>query len=304
MNISWPLENLSNKHLIIIPLLLAAIFGSVVAYNWQSTGNPVPLSLEFAGGSYIRIDGVGQLSDVEVNEISVAFQSEFNSDPPDVRAVDDSIEIETSVDLITANENQIAETRIRDLLAGAGVEGDLDIRITSMGSIITELYKNQARNAAIAALVVMAVILFIALRNYVTVGGILLVVGLDFVGILGGMTLLNIPLSLASMAGILLIFGYAVNTNILLSTNIVKRKGGTARERASRAMSTGIKMSTTSAAAMIVLNIATTAPELDQISAVLAIGILVDMVNTWLLNSGLILRSYEEEGGGKYHARI
>src|SRR6056297_538440 len=98
MNISWPIDNLSNKQLILIPIILAAILGSAVAYNWSSTGNPVPLSLEFSGGSYIRVNGVNQLGNDDLQALKVDFQNEFNTEPPDVRMVDATLEIETSAD--------------------------------------------------------------------------------------------------------------------------------------------------------------------------------------------------------------
>lgn len=298
MNVSWPVENLGHKKLIAIPLIIAAVFGSAIALHWRNQGSPVPLSLEFSGGSYIRIQNIENPSQTKMLRFKSAFENEFNTSS-EIHSFKNGISVETSANLlgIEAKEN------LQTLLSKAQITGDPAISIETMGSIITQKYKSQARNAAIATLIVMAIILFITLRDFPAIGGILSVIGLDLLGIFGGMVILNIPLSLSSMAGILLIFGYAVNTNILLSTNILRRKGGSAHERASRAMNTGIKMSSTSAMALIALNLLTQAPELNQISAVIAIGILVDMMNTWLFNSGLLLRHKLGKGEG-YHARI
>lgn len=304
MDISWPVKNLSYKELIIVPIILAAVMATVIGFNWYSKGTPVPLGLEFASGSYIEIHNVDVPSESNLKEFQKAFEKEFGS-AANVHSLGEEggIQIETSAQLQEFQENMTPRERIRTLLSDSGIEGNPEITTEYMGSIIAQLYQVQARNAAIAALIAMAIILFIALRHFTAVGGILLVVGLDLLGILGAMTLLGIQLSLSSMAGILLIFGYAVNTNILLSTNILRRKGKTPRERAAKAMSTGIKMSSTSAIAMVILNVFTTAPELEQISAVLVLGILIDMVNTWLLNSGILLR-HEMERREEYHGRI
>lgn len=300
MDISWPVKNLDYKQLIVIPLILAAVMGSVIVFHWHSNGTPVPLSLEFAGGSYIRIQNIENPSDNELKNFRLAFDENFGS-KASIHETDQGLEIETSAELTKIGEDPI--DRIKELLSGAGIGGNPQISTSMMGSIVAQLYTEQARNAAIAALIAMAIILFISLRHFTAVGGILLVVALDFLGILGAMAILGIPLSLSSMAGILLIFGYAVNTNILLSTNILRRKGKTPQDRAARAMSTGIKMSSTSAIAMVVLNVFTSAPKLEQISAVLVIGILVDMVNTWLLNSGILLR-HKSGLKEEYHGRI
>lgn len=302
MDISWPVKNLSHKQLIIIPLIVAAFFGSVIALNWYSTGEPLPLTMEFGGGSFVKVENIQEPSSAQIENIEKNFKKEFGG-TLETHTVENGMEIETSATLLGTEENQLINQRIENLLLKSGFKGNSEITTTTMGSIITKLYQRQALYAAIAAIVVMAIALFIALRSFPTVGGILTVVGLDFLGIMGGMAILGIPLGLASTAGILLLFGYAVNTNILLSTNVLKRKGGTARERAGRAMSTGMKMSSTSAGAMIILNLVTSAPALEQISAVIAIGIIVDMMNTWLLNSGLILR-HQAEKEEKFHARI
>lgn len=297
MNISWPVKNLSHKQLIIIPLIVAAFFGSVIAYNWYSTGEPLSLTMEFGGGSFVKVENMQKLNSDQIENIEKNFKKEFGG-TLETRTFENGMEIETSAALLGAEENQI-----KNLLLESGVTGNPEITTRAMGSIITKLYQRQALYAAIAAIFVMAIALFIALRSFSTVGGILAVVSLDFLGIIGGMAILGIPLGLASMAGILLLFGYAVNTNILLSTNVLKRKRGTAPERAGRAMSTGMKMSSTSAGAMIILNLVTSASALEQISAAIAIGIIVDMMNTWLLNSGLILR-HQAGKEEKYHARI
>lgn len=304
MDVSWPVKNLSHNKLIGIPIILAAVLGGVLALHWNNTGNPVPLGMDFQGGSFIRVENIQRPEPQQVNGFEEAFRKNL---PPaadaDARPVESGMHIETSERYLENKKVKSVKSFIKKELPKYDISGNPNITIDSMGSTITDIYKDQARNAAIAALVAMAIILFISLRKYPVVGSILLVIGLDFLGILGGMTLLGIELTRASMAGILLIFGYAVNTNILLSTNIIKRRGGTDRERAGKAMSTGIKMSSTSAAAMVVLNLVAQAPELKQISAVLVIGILVDMVNTWLLNSGLIVHQQKTEEE-KYHARI
>ena len=303
MDVSWPVKNLSHKKLIGIPLILAAFFGAMVAINWNTEGSPVPLGLDFQGGSFIRVENIQTPNNIQVNQFQSDFLERSSVSDADVRSVESGLQIETSEAYLDNQAVADFKNWISEELSEIGVSGNPVVNIDAMGSAITDIYQSQARNAAIAAVIVMAIILFISLRRYTVVGSILLVIGMDFLGILGGMSLLGIELTRASMAGILLIFGYAVNTNILLSTNIIKRKGGTDRDRAGRAMSTGMKMSSTSAAAMIILNLATTAPELNQISAVIAIGILIDMVNTWLLNSGLIIRHQESEED-KYHARI
>ncbi|KXB01666.1 hypothetical protein AKJ43_03195 [candidate division MSBL1 archaeon SCGC-AAA261D19] len=289
MDIAWPIKNLKHKQLIAIPLIAAAIFASAVVLL------DIPLTMDFSGGTHISVAKIDNMpSQDKIADIQAALKGSLGGEV-EVHQTSSGLDIETSIP-------DVQENQIKNILNQFGIDGEYSTP-KNMGSIITQLYKTQARNAAIGAVVAMAIILFIALRHFATVGGILLVIGLDLLGIFGGMSILGIPLGLASMAGILLLLGYGVNTNILLCTHVLRRVGGTPRERAADAMNTGITMSTTTAVAMLALNVISTAPELEQLSAVLVIGILVDMMNTWLLNSSLVTR-YAEKSGGKYHGRI
>ena len=157
------------------------------------------------------------------------------------------------------------------------------------GSILTGIYREQARRAIIAAVIAMAIIIFITFRHSLIVGAILLCLGLDMLGTFGCMAIFRVPLTLASIAGLLMLIGYAVDTNILLSVQTAKRLGGEARERIASAMKTGLMMSGTTVLAMFMINILTVAPALYQLSSVLIFGILVDIVNTWFLNAGILL---------------
>lgn len=305
MDVAWPVKNLSSNQLIAIPLIAAAIFGSVLAIHYSSEGTPVPLGMDFKGGTLVRIQNINEPTSDNVASFREDFlKSQYISSGAEIetRSSQSGIQIETT-EIIDEDRQASTANWIKERLTEMGLGDSPVVSIDPMGPEIADFYRTKALYAAIAALVAMAVILFVALRRVPVVGNILLVVGLDFLGILGAMTILGVDLTRASMAGILLIFGYAVNTNILLSRNILKRKGGTDRDRAGRAMTTGIKMSSTSAAAMVVLNLVATATELNQISAVLVIGILVDMLNTWFLNSGMIVHLKKGEEA-KYHARI
>jgi preprotein translocase subunit SecF len=114
------------------------------------------------------------------------------------------------------------------------------------------------------------------------------------------MSLFGIPLSIASVGALLLLIGYSVDTDILLTTRLLKRREGTITERALEAMKTGLTMSAAAIGAMAALYIVTvffipSANTLAEIAAVLIIGLVADILATWLMNLG-ILRWYLERG--------
>ena len=95
-----------------------------------------------------------------------------------------------------------------------------------------------------------------------------------------------------------MLIGYSVDTNILLSTRVLKRKEGTEMERFYGAFKTGIMMSSTTLIALTVALIFTQSEIIKQIMIILIIGLLIDLINTWIQNVG-ILRLYLERKARK-----
>ena len=106
--------------------------------------------------------------------------------------------------------------------------------------------------------------------------------------------IVGIKMSTASIAALLMLIGYSVDTDILLSTRVLKRKEGTIFERTVGAMKTGLVMTLTTLAAVTIALIFTQSEVLQQIMLILFIGLWFDIINTWIQNAG-ILRWYLEK---------
>src|SRR3989338_3159171 len=97
-----------------------------------------------------------------------------------------------------------------------------------------------------------------------------------------------------SIAAFLMLIGYSVDTDILLSTKALKEKSGTLNERMFGAFKTGLVMSMTTITAVAVAYYFSQADILKQIMTVLFIGLNVDIINTWIQNTA-ILKWYIEK---------
>jgi preprotein translocase subunit SecF len=96
-----------------------------------------------------------------------------------------------------------------------------------------------------------------------------------------------------------MLIGYSVDTDILLTTRLLKRHEGSVNDRLYDAFKTGTTMTLTSIAAVavaliIIFNFSDT---LRQIFTILLIGLGFDLVNTWFANAG-ILKWYIERRSG------
>ena len=115
----------------------------------------------------------------------------------------------------------------------------------------------------------------------------------DIVITIAIVNIIGINISTAGLAAFLMLIGYSVDTDILLTTRVLKRKEGTVLKRIFSAFKTGILMNFTTFIAIVIALSITSSDVIKQIMIILLIGILVDQVSTWIQNVG-ILRWYLE----------
>ena len=142
------------------------------------------------------------------------------------------------------------------------------------------------------------IIIFISFRQFIPSAAIIQCMIFDVLGGLTGMALFNIPLSLTTIPALLMLIGYSVDTDIMLTSRMLKGKEGTPAERATASMKTGITMTGTTLAALIAMLAVSYLYQIDvifQISAILFCGLLADVTSTWLLNAPILLWFVEKK---------
>ncbi|MEM2874984.1 MAG: hypothetical protein QW567_03080 [Candidatus Hadarchaeales archaeon] len=283
-----PASFMKPKQMVAVALIVSISLGTYAALAG------IPKSIEFTGGSMIRVrcENAPDPSSVET-----AIEGLLGADVS-VDSVRGGLDIRTQLQL---TEEQ--KTALRELMSSEfNVTGE-GVNIDALGANIIAVYAGQAIVAVAGAFVAMGVIILIAFRRRVPVGAMLLAVGLDMACVLGLMGIFGVELSLASLAGMLMLIGYSVDTNILLTTSLLRRTEGETLERLATAMRTGLMMSGTTMVPLIALNVLTTAPQLYQLTMVLIFGILADIMNTWMLNAGILLEHSKKERV-KYHVAL
>jgi preprotein translocase subunit SecF len=102
--------------------------------------------------------------------------------------------------------------------------------------------------------------------------------------------ILGMRISGAGIVAFLMLIGYSVDTDILLTTRILKRTEDTINKRLFSAFKTGITMTLTSlfavGAALIIVR--SFSEVLGQIFSIIFIGLCFDIFNTWITNASII----------------
>ncbi len=114
---------------------------------------------------------------------------------------------------------------------------------------------------------------------------------------------LGMQMSTAGIVAFLMLIGYSVDTDILLTNRVLKRHEDSLNKRLFSAFKTGITMTLTSLLAVIIaLTIVTSfSPVLTKIFTVLVIGLGFDLLNTWITNVS-ILKWHVKRKEGKNEA--
>jgi preprotein translocase subunit SecF len=165
-----------------------------------------------------------------------------------------------------------------------------------------EKLRQDGFTAAFVGYILMAFVIVVAFRSFVPVVAVLLCATLDAVITIGFMSIFGIVVEPASLVALLMLVGYSVDTDVLLTTRMLKRKRGELNEGVDGAIKTGLTMTLTTLTVMTVVLLISTyvthVATLISISSVLVIGLVADIATTWFMNAG-IMKWYVEEKGAK-----
>lgn len=287
-------KNHDNRQLLVFPLAVFAVSLIILLVSIINTGSPVNLGMEFQGGTQISVETTD----------SPAVLKEMYSSYPIMDARQAGSRVIMQFDVMDNEEQQKLETDV------TGHYSNVEIR--QVGPIYGRDLQIQAMQALFISFIGMCIVVFLLFRSLIPSFAVMLSAFSDITIAVAFMKVAGIELSLGTLAALLMLIGYSVDSDILLTNRVIKRRG-MVEEKISRAMHTGITMTTTTLAALAVMYLVSTFSYLvipsftqitllSQIAIVLIAGLIADMMNTWLLNTG-ILRWYvtKPEFRGRYN---
>ena len=281
--INYNIEKYSPKQLVIIPLVLLIASLFLISLNMVTTGMPVKPGIDFSGGTAVTLDTTETADQLRsafagypLTEVSAGVN---NGKFLKFGAMDDA-QFRNLADLINKNYP--------------------DAKVDQIGESFGKTLQQQAVLALIFSFIGMAIVIFVAFRTFVPAAAVVISAFADMAMTAAAMNIIGIPLTLGTTAALLMLIGYSVDSDILLTNRVLKRQGKLI-EKLKGAFDTGISMTTTTfaaIAAMLIISWIGSVEILMQISAVLLIGLAFDVMNTWLTNAA-ILKWYVQKGGGK-----
>jgi len=276
------------KLLLIIPLVLLIISLVYLGIFYKQNGDFIGRDVSLTGGTTITVLD----ENVDKNVVVEALKEEF----PDIkgRIISD---IRTGKQLgffvETKADSEPVKIALEEIL-GYKLEGD-NSSIEFSGATLSQGFYKQLRFAVLIAFILMAIVVFLIFRTFIPSLAVVFAAFSDIIMTLAVVDFLGMDLSAAGIVAFLMLIGYSVDTDILLTSRLLKHREGTVNERIYDTFKTGMTMTLTAIASvgvslLIIFNISDV---LRQIFTILFIGLIFDIMNTWLVNAS-ILKWYME----------
>lgn len=277
------LEDIVSKYppskLMLIPAGVLALALVILGATWIMTGSPVHLGVEFTGGTVVTVPAttteealskqVANYPLLDIRQLGGRYMMEFGP-------MSDSDY--TALAKLITSQYQDAEIRY-------------------MGPVYSQGLQQQALQYIPLSFLFMALVVLVIFRTPLVSA---IVAGCALGDILiaaASMNITGVKLSLGTVAALLMLIGYSVDTDILLTkTALTPRRTLTVDETIVSAMRTGFMMTGTTIAAVLALFITSNVLYLfvpgfqrmdiiADISTVLLFGLAADVFNTWITNA-------------------
>jgi preprotein translocase subunit SecF len=280
------------KLLLLIPLAMLIFCFVYMGYFYSQNHDFTYRDVSLTGGTSITLNVIDKPFDV--NNLKYAVSEKLGN--INIREISDVftgqqkavvIEIRTE----TCDEYQINPIKnvLEDYLSYKLIDGE-NSGFECTGSILSQNFYKQLLIALLIAFVLMAIVVFIQFRSFVPSMAVIFSAFADIFMTLVVVNLLGIQISSAGIVAFLMLIGYSVDTDILLTTKAIKRDNGTLNRRLLESFKTGITMTLTSLVAVLValIVVGSFSSILSQIFTIMIIGLSFDIFNTWLTNVSII----------------
>jgi len=280
-------QNVSNwyddhyKIVLFIPITIVAICLVYIVGFYIQTGDIMRKDVSLAGGTSITLDGTIDSAILELKLATII---------PDVgfRKLTD---VTTGRNLALIIESSVSPEELKNAISSLGInltEQNSSTEFTGP-SLSNQFYK-QLMVALVISFILMSFVIFILFKSFVPSVAVIFAAFSNIVISLAILNFFDVAISSAGIAAFLTLIGYSVDTDILLTSRVLKKKEGSVNKRIFGAFKTGILMTGTALAAVLpgLLLISGLPVSFKQIFLVLAIGLSADIINTWMTNAGII----------------
>ncbi|MCX6711459.1 MAG: protein translocase subunit SecF [Candidatus Woesearchaeota archaeon] len=271
------------KKLLLIPNILLIIALAIIVYHYSTTGEIINKDVSLKGGvtATVYTDKQIDISELEnylktkLGDALIRRLSEFGTDKQIGLVIDTS---NTNGDLLQKE----LETKLNLKLDQSNYSSE------QFGSSLGQSFYKQMLIALGLSFLFMAIVVFITFRNFIPSTAVVYAAFMDIVIPVAITILFNIKISAAGISALLMLIGYSIDTDILLTTRVLKRKEGSIWERMTSSAKTGLTMTFAAIVALLAGYFITSSLVIKEMFFIIVIGLFADIPSTWLMNAGIL----------------
>jgi len=271
------------KKFMIIPILLFIFSILIIVSTFQKEDSPIYRDVTLKGGLSATLEIEPTIEEYQLqkqledlfpqNSFSVLFKTENGKN--------------TGYIINTDLEDEQLSSKLEEIFKQSINEENYSSRFIS--PTLSNAFFKQAMIALGFSFLFMSLVVFLYFRELVPSSAVVLSAIFDIIVTIGILDLLEFKLSVAGIGAIIMLVGYSIDTDVLLTNRLIKEKGDNYFEKTFFAFKTGSLMSLTTLIAGIGAIIFTNAAIIFEIAFILAIGLIVDYISTWIQNTGILL---------------
>lgn len=272
--------NKNYKILMIIPVILLILSLSFLGIKYAVTGEIMSRDIGLKGGVVATI---------------------YTDKLVDFNALKEAVGVDVNTRLLTdfATGKQVGFSVETSELTGEQLEPILEkfvgfdlsqnnFSIEETTSSLGESFFVQLLLANLFAFILMGIAVFAAFRIFVPSIAVIFSALTDIIITLSIVSLIGMEISAAGIVAFLLVIGYSVDTDILLTTKMVKRREPALFGRMVQSWKTGLTMTFTTIIALTAGLLLTNSEIIREMFTIIIIALFVDILTTYLTNAGIL----------------
>jgi preprotein translocase subunit SecF len=278
------------KLFLIIPIVLLLLSIISISLTMSKDGTPIHRDVSLKGGLSAIIQIENQMS---TNELKELLEKKFPNNDFSISELSSQGKKNGFVIDTDLNEEEL-RTTLETVFSIQLKESD-NYSSNFISPTLSASFFKQTMYILVISLVLMSAVIFLYFKQLVPSCAVVISAIFDIIVTVGILDALGVKISIAGIGALLMIIGYSIDTDVLLTNRLIREKGENYLEKLTFAFKTGVLMSTTTLIAAIGALLLTNSEIIFQISLIMIIGLIVDFISTWLQNAGILFLWLEKQ---------
>lgn len=268
------------KILMFIPIIILVISLALIGIKLVETGDLFNKDVTLKGGIAATIYTEKLLTEEKVKS-ALAVESNIKK----LGDVTTGKQLGFVIEVSDLNEEQL-RTILEKKLNLELTQENFSIETTSPK--LSQAFFKQLMIAILFAFLLMGLSVFITFRTFAPSIAVISAAFMDIIITLAIVNLIGLNISTSGIVAFLLVIGYSVDTDILLTNYAIRKREHKLFDRMFHSMKTGLTMTVCACAVMLIGILASNSIVIKEMFLIILIALIVDVFSTYLTNAGIL----------------